>query len=152
MMTGSTPIYATIMLLAGVGIPVMAAMNGTLGGRIGNPAAATMMMFALAFIIAAAIAFAVGMPATNQWKSAPAPYYLGGLFVAFYALSITWIGPRFGLGNAVFFVLLGQIATAATIDHFGLFGVAKSEIGLVRFIGILLMAVGVFLARKPMAG
>jgi transporter family-2 protein len=42
--------------------------------------------------------------------------------VAFYVLSITWIAPTFGVGNAVFFVLLGQLVSAAMIDHFGLFG------------------------------
>jgi transporter family-2 protein len=42
--------------------------------------------------------------------------------VAFYVLTITWIAPTFGIGNAVFFVLLGQLVSAALIDHFGLFG------------------------------
>jgi transporter family-2 protein len=42
--------------------------------------------------------------------------------VAFYVLSITYIAPTFGVGNAVFFVLLGQLVSAAIIDHFGLFG------------------------------
>ena len=27
--------------------------------------------------------------------------YLGGLFVVFYVLGMTWIAPKFGVGNAV---------------------------------------------------
>ena len=57
-------------------------------------------------------------------KVPPQPKYLllGGFLVAFYVLSVTWIAPRFGVGNAVFCVLLGQMLAASVIDHFGLFG------------------------------
>ncbi len=41
--------------------------------------------------------------------SIPFYSYLGGLFVVFYLLGMTWIAPKFGVGNAVAFVLLGQI-------------------------------------------
>ena len=44
----------------------------------------------------------------------------------------------------------GQIASAAAIDHFGLFGAVRSEISTARVCGVILMAVGVFLARKPL--
>ena len=41
--------------------------------------------------------------------------------MVFYILSITTIAPKFGIGNAVFFVLIGQLASAAVIDHFAFF-------------------------------
>ena len=52
------------------------------------------------------------------------------------------------MGNAIFFVLLGQLVAAAAIDHFGLWGAIKSTLTLRRGIGIGVMAVGVYLARK----
>jgi transporter family-2 protein len=63
-------------------------------------------------------------------------------------LSITWAAPRMGVANAVFFVLVGQIIAAATIDQFGLFGALKSPLTGVRLFGIALMLVGVFFARR----
>jgi len=72
----------------------------------------------------------------------------GGLLVALYVTTITAIAPRFGVGNAVFFVLLGQLISAAVIDHFGLLGVTRSEIDVARCAGLLLMVAGVFLSRK----
>jgi len=48
----------------------------------------------------------------------------------------------------VFFVLLGQLAAAAAIDHYGLWGALKAEITVRRVIGIVVMAIGVYLARK----
>lgn len=78
----------------------------------------------------------------------PAHFYAGGLFVAFYVIAVTFIAPRFGVGNAIFFVLFGQLVSAATIDHFGLFGAIRSAIDLKRVAGIALMIVGIWLARR----
>jgi transporter family-2 protein len=58
--------------------------------------------------------------------------------------------PKIGLGNAIFFVLLGQLAAAAIIDHFGLFGASVSPISLRRSFGLAVMAAGVFLSRKDL--
>ena len=41
--------YAIIMLLAGVGIPILAGLNAALGARIGSPAAAATVLFIVAF-------------------------------------------------------------------------------------------------------
>ena len=57
--------------------------------------------------------------------------------------------PKIGIGNAIFFVLLGQLAAAAAIDHFGLWGAMKSTLTPRRAAGIAVMALGVYLARKP---
>jgi len=79
---------------------------------------------------------------------APRHLLLAGLLVAFYVLSITYVAPRFGVGNAVFFVLLGQLVSAAIIDHFGLFGAQVSPLSLTRAAGIALMAAGVFVTQQ----
>jgi len=83
-----------------------------------------------------------------QKTSLPFYFYLGGVFVAFYVLSITWVAPRFGVGNAVAFVLLGQLISMAAIDQFGLLGAPTHTITLQRCIGLILMSVGVFLAVR----
>ena len=146
------PAYAGIMLLAGVGIPILAALNAGLGLRIGSAPAASVIALLVAMSAALVTTLATGTVHRGiEWSGIAPHFYLGGLFMAFYLLSITFIAPKFGVGNAVFFVLLGQIASAAAIDHFGLFGADKASIGGMRMLGIALMAVGVFLARKPMA-
>jgi transporter family-2 protein len=80
--------------------------------------------------------------------TAPKHLFLAGLLVAFYVLSVTWIAPRFGVGNAVFFVLLGQLISAAAIDHFGLFGARISPLTLTRATGIAVMAIGVWITQR----
>ena len=148
-MTPETLRYALVMLAAGIGIPVLAALNAQLGNRIGSPAAAATVLF-----IVALCATTVTMLLTTQaaaLANVPAqPKYLllGGLLVAFYVLSVTWIAPRFGVGNAVFCVLLGQMLAASVIDQFGLFGAVVRPLSLMRASGIGLRTLGVLLNQR----
>lgn len=143
-----TTAYALTMLAAGVGIPVLAALNAGLGTRIGSPVTAGAILFTVALATALLAVAIKGAPAATTVAAAPKHLFLGGLLVAFYILSITIIAPKFGIGNAIFFVLLGQLASAALIDHFGLFGAKISPLSLSRSAGIALMAAGVFLTQR----
>ena len=75
-------------------------------------------------------------------SSIPFYYYLGCFFVVFYLLGMTWIGHKFGVGNAVTFVPLGQITSMAIFDHLSLLSAAYHPISSQRFVGIALMAIG----------
>lgn len=140
--------YALIMLIAGIGIPILAAMNAALGRYVGSPAAAAAVLFIVAFTTSVIVASATGPHALARFATAPKHLFLAGSLIAFYVLTITFIAPHFGVGNAVFFVLLGQLISAAAIDHFGLFGAQVSPLGLARASGIGLMAVGVWLTQQ----
>lgn len=140
--------YALIMLATGVGIPLLAALNAALGQHLGSPAAAAMILFAVAFSAVTLAFLVLGAQGFQNVMTAPKHLFIGGLFVAFYVLSVTYIAPHFGIGNAVFFVLLGQLSSAAVIDHFGLFGAQVSPLSLTRASGIFCMAIGVWLAQK----
>lgn len=143
-----TTAYALTMLAAGIGIPILAALNAGLGTRLGSPVAAAAILFSVALSVTLILLALKGMPALAALITAPKHLFLAGLLVAFYILSITFIAPKFGVGNAVFFVLLGQLISAALIDHFGLFGARVSPLSLSRAGGIALMATGVFLTQK----
>lgn len=142
------PIYALTMLAAGIGIPLLAALNAALGIRIGSPAAAAMVLFCVALLATSLVTLATGPKALAGVPLAPRHLLLAGLLVAFYVLSITYIAPHFGVGNAVFFVLLGQLISAALIDHFGLFGARVSPLSLTRATGIAVMALGVWITQR----
>ncbi len=141
---------AIIMLLAGIGIPVLAALNARLGTNIGSPAAAALILFLVATVCATAVTLITGPSALRAVIGQPLHLFMAGVLIAFYVLSITFIAPTFGVGNAVFFVLLGQLISAALIDHFGLFGAQVQPLTAVRLGGILVMAGGVALTQ--MAG
>lgn len=136
------------MFLTGIGIPVFAALNGGLGRGLGNPVAATVITFAVGLILSlAALAF-VGPPPLERYSGIPPQNFVGVVFMVFYVLSITFFAPRIGLGNAVFFVLLGQLVAAAVIDHYGLLGALPFSLTPRRALGIAVMALGVWLAKR----
>ena len=140
---------AGVMFLSGVGIPILATWNGALGHQLGTPAAATFVLFAVGLVLSGTILAITGFPPREAF-SVERPYlYFGAAFMVFYALAVTWAGPKIGVGNAVFFVLLGQMVAAATIDHFGLWGALRSGLTVQRMAGIAVMAGGIYLARKP---
>lgn len=140
--------YALVMLTAGIGIPVLAALNAALGTRLGSPVAAAAILFCVALLSTGLVLILNQPRAVLGVVSAPKHLLLAGCLVAFYVLTITWVAPKFGVGNAVFFVLLGQLISAAAIDHFGLFGAQISPLSLTRAGGIALMAAGVFVTQQ----
>lgn len=140
--------YAAIMFATGIGIPTLAALNAALGARIGSPAAAAVTLFGVALACAAIATLITGPGALKSVAAQPRHLLLGGVLIAFYVLSVTYIAPSFGVGNAVFFVLLGQLVAAASIDHFGLFGAQVAPLSATRAAGIALMAAGVALTQK----
>ena len=149
-MTTSTSnlVLLILMFATGVGIPVMAALNGKLGTQLGSPWAAAFLLFALSAAISGVVmVLFAGMPQHGWFVTSPI-YYAGGLLVAFYVLSITYSAPRIGVANAIFFVLVGQILTAAAIDQFGLFGAMRSPLTATRLFGIALMLAGTYFARR----
>ncbi len=141
--------YVLIMLVAGLGIPVMAALNGGLGTKLHSPALATTILFFVGGVISLGYLFiSGGIPKFIPQEPIPKYFYLGGLFVIFYILSITWVAPKFGIGNAVSFVLLGQLISMAVIDHYGFFGAPQYSISIQRLLGLGFMVVGVFLVVR----
>jgi transporter family-2 protein len=137
-----------IMVLAGIGIPVMAALNGGLGARLGNPVQAATLLFALALGVSVLVLVSQSKPIAYNLQAVPPQYFLGGLFVAFYVLSVTSIAPKIGVGNAIVLVLLGQTLASAIIDHYGWLGAQQTSLSTSRGIGLLLILSGVLLARR----
>ena len=141
---------AVMMFAAGLGIPVFAAFNSGLGQQLGSPVAATAVTFGIGLIIATALLLIVGFPPRTAFTFERPYIWAGAIFMLFYGISIAFAAPRIGVGNAVFFVLLGQLVAAAAIDHFALWGAMKATLTARRAAGIAVMALGVYLARKPL--
>ena len=140
--------FATIMLIAGIGIPIMAAMTSSLGKHLGSPVAASAFAFFMAFCIALLALVFADKSFVKQIPSVPKYFFFAGAFIAFYVLSISFVAPHFGIGNAIFFVLVGQTLSAAIIDHYGLFGAQINQLSVARILGIFVMVFGIWLTQK----
>lgn len=141
--------YVAISLLGGVLIPVTAALSGAMGRALGNPTLAALIVISGSFAMVLAYTLATGSASFSlaALRQVPALQLCAGLGIAFYLVSITYVGPRFGVGNAVMFVLVGQLMSSAAIDHFGLFGAPQKPIDLLRALGLVIMVSGVIIAQ-----
>ena len=139
---------ALIMLAAGLGIPILAALNAALGQFLGSPVAAVTVLLCVAFCAIFIILLTTSSLSFARLAAAPKHLFLAGLLVTFYILSITAIAPHFGVGNAIFFVLLGQLISAAVVDHFALFGATGSPLSLTRSLGLGVIAIGVWITQQ----
>ena len=147
-MTRAAVFLAGWTFLAGAGIPLIGVLNGGMARSIGNPFGATAVMFAIACLAALGLALPLyGPPRLHALMAAPASSYGAGLLIGFYALSATIIIPRFGAGNFVAFILVAQLVTAALIDQFGLFGMARHSLDALRLGGLALILAGIALTQ-----
>lgn len=138
-----------LMLAAGIGIPVLAALNARLGIGLGAPVTAAAVLFAVALAATAGLMLVTdGTGRLAGLGSQPRGLFAAGLLVAFYVLSVTWAAPNLGLGTAILFVLIGQMISAAMIDHFGLIGAKVHLLSPQRMVGLVLMAGGIVLAMR----
>ncbi|MGB0696787.1 MAG: DMT family transporter [Rhodospirillaceae bacterium] len=135
-----------LMLFAGVGIPIMAALNASMGQHLSNPIAAVVLLCVVATCAAVVLLLLLPQPANfSRLADAPKLSFLAGFFFILYIGAITYSAPKIGLANAVLMVLIGQVICAALIDHFGLFGVEQYQITLRRLMGFAVLAIGFWL-------
>ena len=144
-------IYALVMLIAGICVPVLAVLNAGLGKELGSAPAACVILSLVALVTSAIILLATGPQAILNTFSSSKHLFFGGVLFIVYILSITFIAPKFGLGNAIFFILLGQILSASVIDHFGLFGAISQSLSYQRITGIFIMVLGIWLTQNNSA-
>ena len=147
----TTFLLSLLALVSGALIPVQAASNAALSRTIGGNvpfAALTLFLVAAAATAVATLASGKGMPATAVLGQAPWWSFSGGLIVAFYVFTITFLSPRLGVGNAIALIVAGQVFSALAIDHFGLMRSLVFPLSATRVAGAALVVAGVFLALR----
>ena len=145
------PLLWLLALVSGALIPVQAAANAALSRSIhGNIPFAAGTLFLVAGMATALVAMAQGgtVPGWTDLRAAPWWSYTGGLIVAFYVFTITFLAPRLGVGTAIALIVSGQVLGALVIDHFGLLRSLTVPLSPVRLGGATLIVVGVYLATR----
>lgn len=147
-------IYAFIAITAGIAVPILATINAAYGQVIGNVHYASLTLTFVAFLTVLVVILVSGTPPPSlaALKTAAWWHFAAGCFIAYYVLTITFVAPRFGVGNAIIFVVVAQIFTAVTIDHFGLFNAAVQSLDWKRALGIVFLIIGVALAKSSPTG
>ena len=145
-----TNLYLLFGLLAGAGVAAQAVINARLRVILGAPlwAAATQFMVGLTLILLVALATRQPAPATDGLARAPWWIWLGGVFGASFIVIVIVLTPRLGTALMLASVIVGQLAAALLIDHYGWFGASVIRMTPMRVLGAALLVLGVVLLRR----
>lgn len=144
-----TLLLSLLALASGALIPIQAASNAALSRTLhDNVPFAALILFIVAAVATGLTVMTSGVPTVADLRQAPWWSYSGGLIVAFYVLTITFLAPRLGVGAAIALIVTGQVLAALIIDHFGLLRSLTFSLTPTRLIGGMLMVIGAFLALK----
>ena len=102
---------ALIMLAAGLGIPILASLNATLGQFIGSPIFAVVVLLGVAFSTICLISLTTNNFPIAKLLDAPNHLFIAGFFVVFYMLSVTAMLPILEL-EMQFFCFVRQLISA----------------------------------------
>lgn len=139
-MSGATAVAVTLCVLAGLAGPVQAAVMGELGERVGIVPA--LALSALVTSVVALAALGVVRQGIGDAVRQPAWLWLGGVLSAFIVITVTVAPPRIGTTATIGVIIAGNLAMAAAIDRFGLFGLDRIGLTWPRVLGIVLLALG----------
>jgi transporter family-2 protein len=136
-------------LVAGVAATVQAAVNATLGRRIGTLEAATFQtIFAVLIFGVITLAFRQGFGGVAQGFREPPWLWLGGVMGVIIISALTFAPQRLGVVAFSGMLIGGQLLTAALVDRFGWLGVERIPFTWQRALGLVLLAGGALLVLK----
>ncbi|HEV2061703.1 MAG TPA: DMT family transporter, partial [Solirubrobacteraceae bacterium] len=130
-------------------IALQAPINSMLGKATGSFQAA-FISFAIGTVVLAVIAaFARGGFGTMGAATSLQWYYLtGGVLGAVYVTTVLVTVRELGAGPVVAATIAGQLAASVVLDQFGLLGLPKAPITVGKVIGVVLLALGVYLVVR----
>ena len=138
-------VYLIIALVAGVALATQSAINTQLAKAMsGEAVIATFISFAVGTIVL----FFIAWVKTDLWgnlstvPSQPWWKLIGGVLGAIVVFTTVLLAPKLGITAMLFFIIVGQLITATTIDHFGLIGMPIREVNITKFIGLIIVAFG----------
>ncbi|MCL5290532.1 MAG: DMT family transporter [Bacillota bacterium] len=138
-----------IAATSGLTMALQGTMNSALG-RIAGLWETTFIVHAVGTVLVGILVFAcrLGTCDLGKWLGAPWYTYLGGILSVLIVYMVARSIPVVGVAPATTAIIVGQVLTAAAIDHLGLFGVTRIPFNWYHLAGTFLMAGGAFLLLK----
>ena len=141
---------------AGVGVALQTRVNGEFGIALNNGPLASLVSFGsgLILLLLALVVWRPGRVGLSQVRQAvrarTLPWWaiLGGLAGGFFVLSQGLVGGIIGVALFSVAVVTGQTLGSVVIDSKGLFGAVRMPLTPARFVGALIVLVGVVVAAS----
>ena len=133
-------------LIAGAAMSVQGVMNTKLGEHTGVLEASAFVQFT-GFILAMIITMFFGSGDIRQLAQAPWYTWFGGVIAPVITVTVMFAISGLSPTTAISTILLAQLTAAALIEAFGWLGSEKLPFTWHKYVGIALMAGGVFLMK-----
>lgn len=133
----------------GTGMSMQSAINSGLRSYVKSPFTASMISFVIGTLFLSIIVLVNGLPLTpppDVFTSEPLWIWLGGVFGVIALTTNIFIFPKIGSVETAIMPIIGMIITGMVIDNFGWFNSMIQPFGVTRFLGVVLIFAGVFLA------
>ena len=143
-------IFLLFSLMAGILLPFQGAINGLLSQSLKHPLQATLVSFTCG-VLAIVLILLFIQPEIPKWTTLKTlPWYLfaGGVLGVIFVTAALLSVPKIGATNFLAALLLGQMIGSVIIDHFGILKVPVQPISLIRVIGIVVIAIGMWLVQQ----
>ena len=138
-------------IVSGFGLTLQVGMNSRLRTLLqsANTAALVSFLVGTVALIGLLIATRTPLPPRDTLAAVPLWAWFGGLMGAFYVAISTVVASQLGTTSLLGLALLGQLATALVVDHYGFMGLPEHPITLARIAGVVLLGAGVWLITRP---
>ncbi|HHX78083.1 MAG TPA: DMT family transporter [Firmicutes bacterium] len=141
-MGGFNLIALIVVLLSGLAMAVQGSLNSILS-KITGLLEATMIVHIIGLsLLLVLYLLKFGKGSILNITSAPWYTLLGGVLGVIIIYGVMYGIPKLGVAVATTGIIVGQVATALLIDHFGLFGLEKIPFSWTKGIGLILLALG----------
>lgn len=143
-------VYFGVAFVCGVLVAAQAGTNRILLNNLGSIYWTALMLYLIGFVFLALLSvfFVNQLPSVSILKSAPPWSFLGGIIVASYLLTITYLVPKIGVSSSIVLIVAGQVFGSLAIEHFGLFGVQTSRVNALKFFSGISLIVSVYFIKK----
>ncbi|MCK6255249.1 DMT family transporter [Fictibacillus sp. KIGAM418] len=136
-------IVLLLALFSGMGQSMQAAVNGTLGKKIGSIEGAFVSFFTGTVMLLILMLIWGNGSLSTVWN-VPKWNLIGGVLGAIYVFIVIMAVPKIGVTSAITAVIIGQLIMSVVIDHFGWFGNEPFHFTYKRMIGLVLMFAGLY--------
>ncbi|MBA2364176.1 MAG: DMT family transporter [Chloroflexia bacterium] len=137
-----------VALGTGAAIGLQGPMNSLLTKSIGLLESTFVVLISGAIVTGVALLLGLGNGNLGRISQAPLISLAGGVVGILIITGVVYTISKLGVAAGVAVALIAQLALAATIDHFGLFGVDKHPASPWTFVGIALLVVGAVAIRR----
>ena len=142
-------IFLIVSFVIGGLLPLQGGINNMLSTKLSSNIGAAFFSFLGGTLVLSILLIATSfkLPEMNTLKQIPFYYWCGGLLGSIFVTSVIFFAPRIGITSFLSLALAGQFVMGSLFDHKAWFGFAHFPFNWQRFVGIIIIFVGVYLVN-----